>query len=62
LERHGELLGLCPVITYTHKHGLVPTKLVPNYQQPATRYLVPDHRDFFVVYARQPGPVTVPFK
>jgi len=29
--------------------------------QPATRYLVPDDRDFFAVYIRQPGPVTVPF-
>jgi hypothetical protein len=50
------------LITYTHHHGLVPTKVVPNYQQPATRYLVPDDRDFFAVYRRLPGPVSVPFR
>ncbi len=48
------------LITYTHRHGLVPTKVVPNPMQPATRYLVPDDRDFFAVYRRLPGPVTVP--
>ncbi|HEV2592379.1 MAG TPA: phosphodiester glycosidase family protein [Gaiellaceae bacterium] len=50
------------LITYGHHHGLDPTKIVPNYQQPATRYLVPDDRDFFAVYRRLRGPVTVPFK
>lgn len=50
------------LITYQHWHGLVPDKIVPNVQQPATRYLVPDDRDFFAVYRRIPGPVTVPFK
>jgi hypothetical protein len=50
------------LITYVHSHGLVPTKVVPNVMQPATRYLVPDDRDFFAVYRRLPGPVTVPFK
>jgi hypothetical protein len=50
------------LITYTHRGGLTPSKVVPNYQQPATRYLVPDDRDFFAVYRRRPGPVTVPFK
>jgi hypothetical protein len=30
--------------------------------QPATRYLLPDDRDFFAVYRRLPGPVTVPFR
>jgi phosphodiester glycosidase len=50
------------LITYTHEHGAVPTKIVPNVQQPDTRYLVPDDRDFFAVYRRLPGPVTVPFK
>jgi phosphodiester glycosidase len=50
------------LITYTHHGGIDPTKIVPNYQQPATRYLVPDDRDFFAVYRRVPGPVTVPFK
>jgi hypothetical protein len=49
------------LITYTHHGGLGPVKIVPNYQQPVTRYLVPDDRDFFAVYRRLPGPVTVPF-
>ena len=50
------------LITYAHHGGLDPVKVVPNYQQPATRYLVPDDRDFFAVYRRLPGPVSVPFK
>ena len=50
------------LITYFHYHGLIPVKVVPNDQQPATRYLVPDDRDFFAVYRRLAGPVTVPFK
>ena len=50
------------LITYTHTHGLVPAEVVPNSLQPPTRYLVPDDRDFFAVYRRQPGQVTVPFK
>jgi hypothetical protein len=50
------------LITYQHDHGLVPTKVVPNVMQPATRYLVPDDRDFFAVYRRLPGPATVPFR
>src|SRR5215831_20016389 len=50
------------LITYTHHGGLDPNKIVPNYQQPSTRYLVPDDRDFFAVYRRVPGPVTVPFR
>jgi hypothetical protein len=50
------------LITYSHHGGLDPTKVVPNYQQPATRYLVPDDRDFFAVYRRTPGPINVPFK
>ena len=49
------------LITYTHRGGLDPTKIVPNYQQPATRYLVPDDRDFFAVY-RLAGATTVPFR
>lgn len=48
--------------TYTHRGGLGPTMIVPNYQQSPTRYLVPDDRDFFAIYRRLPGPVTVPFK
>jgi hypothetical protein len=50
------------LITYSHRGGLGPTKVVPNVQQSATRYLVPDDRDFFAVYQRLPGPVTVPFR
>jgi len=50
------------LITYSHHGGLGPTKIVPNPMQPTTRYLVPDDRDFFAVYRRLPGPITVPFK
>jgi hypothetical protein len=50
------------LITYTHHHSLGPTRVVPNLMQPATRYLVPDDRDFVAVYRRLPGPVTVPLK
>jgi hypothetical protein len=49
------------LIAYRHTPRLVPIKIVPNVQQSARRYLVPDDRDFFTVYARAPGPVTVPF-
>ena len=48
--------------TYSHHAGLRPTMVVPNYQQSPTRYLVPDDRDFFAIYRRLPGPVSVPFK
>ena len=37
-------------ITYATWGGRDPNKLVPNPLQPATRYLVPDDRDFFAVY------------
>jgi hypothetical protein len=50
------------LITYSHRHGLDPTLVEPQGQQSATRYLVPDNRDFFAVYAPLPGPLTVPFK
>jgi hypothetical protein len=50
------------LITYRHRDGLLPTRVVPNYQQPATRYLVPDDRDFFAVYRRLPGSIAVPLK
>jgi phosphodiester glycosidase len=50
------------LITYTHRWGLVPIKVVPNPMQSPTRYLVPDDRDFVAVYRRLPGPVSVPFK
>jgi phosphodiester glycosidase len=48
--------------TYSHRGGLHPVRVVPNYQQSPMRYLVPDDRDFFAVYRRLPGPVTVPFQ
>jgi hypothetical protein len=35
--------------------GLAATKLLPAMVQPATRYLVPDHRDFVAVTVRAPG-------
>jgi phosphodiester glycosidase len=50
------------LITYSHRGSLDPVRVVPNYQQPPTRYLVPDDRDFFAIYRRLPGPVTVPFQ
>jgi hypothetical protein len=51
------------LITYTHQHHrLVPTMVEPQPMQSHWRYLVPDNRDFFAVYRRVPGPVTVPFK
>lgn len=50
------------LISYDHRGGLVPTKVVPNVMQPAARYLVPDDRDFIAVYRRLPGAVAVPFK
>ncbi len=49
------------LITYTHQHGLDPTLFEPQPMQSPSRYLVPDDRDFFAVYTREPGPVTVPF-
>ena len=48
--------------TYRHRRGLHPTMVVPNYQQAPTRYLVPDDRDFFAVYRRLPGPISVPLR
>jgi hypothetical protein len=50
------------LITYTHRHGLVPAPVEPQPMQSSRRYLVPDDRDFFAVYRRLTGPVTVPFK
>ena len=49
-------------ITYSHHNGLGRKEVGPNPNQSNTRYLVPDDRDFFAVYRRLPGPVTVPFK
>jgi hypothetical protein len=50
------------LITYTHQHGLVPTLVESQPMQSADRYLVSDDQDFFAVYRRLPGPVTVPLK
>jgi hypothetical protein len=51
------------LITYNHRiHQLVPTMVEPQPMQSASRYLTPDNRDFFAVYRRVGGPVTVPFK
>lgn len=50
------------LIVYGHQRGLEPSQVVPNPQQSAWRYLVPDDRDFVAVYRRLPGPVSVPFK
>jgi hypothetical protein len=50
------------LITYTHHHGLTATAVEPQPNHSASRYLVPDDRDFFAVYRPLPGPVTVPFK
>lgn len=42
-----------PTFNYYRGHGgRSPVLFVPNYQQSARRYLVPDDRDFFAVYAR----------
>jgi hypothetical protein len=50
------------LITYTHKHGLLPKLVEPQPNQSADRYLIPDDRDFFAVYRRLPGPITVPLR
>jgi hypothetical protein len=51
------------LITYSRgPNGLIPHLVEPQNQQTPNRYLVPDSRDFFAVYRRVPGPVTVPFK
>jgi hypothetical protein len=50
------------LITYNHQRGLLPSLVEPQPMQSPDRYLVPDDRDFFAVYRRLPGPVTVPFK
>jgi hypothetical protein len=50
------------LITYSHGHGLSPKMVEPQPNQPPTRYLVPDDRDFFAVYKRLPGAITVPLR
>ncbi len=39
-------------ITYGRAGALDPSNLLPDMNRPATRYLEPDDRDFFAVYAR----------
>ena len=49
--------------SYAGSGGRDPTRIVPNTQQPTTRYLAADDRDFFAVYRRVPGSTgAVPFK
>jgi hypothetical protein len=50
------------LITYTHDQGLVAKMVEPQPHQSSDRYLVPDDRDFFAVYRRLPGPITVPLR
>ncbi len=48
---------------YADPGGVGAVKLVPNDQQSAARYLVPDDRDFFAVYRRNfHSSATVPFR
>jgi hypothetical protein len=47
---------------YAHDHGLHARMFVPNAQESPSRYLTPDSRDFFAVYRRRSGPLTVPFR
>jgi hypothetical protein len=49
------------LITYSNPGAVGATEVGPNPMQSTNRYLVPDDRDFFAVYRRLPGPVTVPF-
>jgi hypothetical protein len=49
-------------IAYGRRGGRNPVKVVPNPQQSSWRYLTPDHRDFFAVYARPGGGSLVPFR
>src|SRR5437660_11630776 len=41
------------LIAYSHRGGLGVVKVLPNYQQPATRYLVRDDRPLLPVYDRR---------
>jgi len=50
------------LITYTRHNALIPRMVEPQPNQSANRYLEPDDRDFFAIYRRLAGPVTVPFK
>jgi hypothetical protein len=39
-------------ITYRHPGAAEPSNLLPDIYRPASRYLTPDERDFFAVYAK----------
>lgn len=43
-------------ITYRHAFARGPSNLLPSMVRPATRYLTPDDRDFFAVFARPRPP------
>ena len=48
---------------YGRSGGRDAARFVPNTQQPPSRYLAPDDRDFFAIYRRAPGRTgEVPFK
>jgi hypothetical protein len=47
---------------YATRGGRNPIKLVPNPQESANRWLVPDSRDFFAVYTRAGSGALVPFR
>ncbi len=42
-------------ISYRHRGAAAPSNLLPDMVRPATRYLTPDDRDFFAVFARTPA-------
>ena len=46
---------------YANRGGRNPVKVVPNPQESAYRWLLPDSRDFFAVYTRSGGSPLVPF-
>jgi hypothetical protein len=50
------------LISYTHYHGLAPKMVEPQPKESPERYLAPDDRDFFAVYRRLPGAITVPLR
>lgn len=45
-------------ISYRYRFARDPSNLLPDMIRPATRYLAPDDRDFFAVFARPRAPAT----
>ena len=45
-------------ISYRYRFAHAPSNLLPDMIRPATRYLTPDDRDFFAVFARPRPPAT----